>query len=78
MCQWCEGEEETVEHYLLRCPAFDEQRGVLLQRLNLAEPTLSLVLATDASLSSHDRQTTVTALHDFVTSTGRFDTLDAE
>ena len=77
-CQQCGVEDETVEHYVLRCPAFDVQRGVLLQRVNIDDPTLSMVLATDAALASSDRQTAVSALHDFVISTRRFDAPDAE
>ena len=81
LCEWCEGEDETVEHYMLSCPAFAEQRELLLQDLSqhvhIDEPTLPLVLATDASLSSYDRLHIVAALHTFMDTSGRFAAPDA-
>jgi hypothetical protein len=78
-CPHCEQEEETVGHFLLRCPQWSEARQTMFDSLNFLdwsaydEPTaLSALLGVHAQLNPSRREAAASAVDVFVRSTARF------
>jgi ribonuclease HI len=62
-CEHCSADSETVEHFLLHCPAFAEPRRQLRHRIGYAAGSLSKLLSTRKHLPH---------LMTFIRGTGRF------
>lgn len=62
-CNACRGAEETVIHYLLKCPALTRHRQTMNKELGLGARTLGTLLNNEKALPY---------LFDFVGATGRF------
>ena len=70
-----EGIDETIEHYLLHCPAHSNQRLMLvqkLQNLGVHELTMKLLLLGENNSNNH---TIVKLLLEYIKDTGKYNTL---
>ena len=46
MCE-CDAERETIEHYLLNCELYDEERDALRRNVSIQAMTISTLLEND-------------------------------
>jgi hypothetical protein len=44
ICNQCQSAQETVHHYLFRCPAFKEQRKIMKERLKRGANSIRMLL----------------------------------
>ena len=74
-CTCPSGEDETVEHYLLKCQKYRAERQIMLASLAQLEhqnPNVELLLHGDNAKPAVHNAGIVTIVHSFITSTGRF------
>ena len=74
------GEPETVQHYLLECPNYDNDREKMRNDLFFATGSFRLDLDTILAIEKEDqfspsRDIITSLLGDYITRTGRFNTL---
>ena len=70
------GENETIEHYLLQCDLYfnerEAKRNTLFQQTGITELTTDLLLGChDSDLKKEFGMTVILALGDFITQTSR-------
>jgi hypothetical protein len=77
-CKWCEGEEETVEHFLMKCPHYEELRNTwraavksLVPQFEFHTSNLRSLIVGDRTWKPETRITVVKQLPKFVLATGR-------
>ena len=71
----CQGNEEveTIEHFIFRCPAYNEIRANLMTKLSeigIHNPTLSILLLGSAA-DSHKKPLIMENMSEFLRGTGR-------
>jgi hypothetical protein len=78
LCEYCQEEDETVHHYMLRCPFFAMQRIDMLNCLSYdfsnadENAALAALLGTLPDMSKQLRKDCVTAVNAFLIETNRF------
>ena len=84
----CGNEEETTEHFLLRCPTFNTPRATLLSTMDNLNPDViysnipeadlsSILLYGDPLLKDHLNNTIILATIRYIKQSKRFKTLEA-
>jgi hypothetical protein len=76
-CPFCHEAPETVQHFLLECPSFDEERSKMLEKLPFALPEestdqVAALLGVLKSLTKPEREAAVASLDVYIQETGRF------
>ena len=72
VCDQCSSEEETVEHFIKRCPAYNTQRGDFMQDTGLSEDDDLQEWFGGGEVDAEARQSVVIALDEYIKATGRF------
>ena len=75
-CTHCNlGVEETAEHFLLKCPKFQTERQMMLnklQNIQVLDPSVDILLQGDPTTNLTTNAETFKHVHDYITMTKRF------
>ena len=75
-CTCPSGDDETANHYLLKCPTYTDERQIMLARLVLIdhrEPNLDLLLNGDQTQTLDHNTKVFKIVHQFIKTSKRFD-----